>query len=126
MVPTKEELELIREFCLLPMLLDIVAKNKKDLEYTDSTLKPFYILIVEALLDRIHTELTDIRKELNRIKCKVNQLDRPDPAAFHFEFRLRGYHEEFWLWKSLVRSEMSIRLGKQKSEIAELLKQPSH
>ncbi|NIK67954.1 hypothetical protein FHT67_001378 [Paenibacillus sp. BK720] len=124
-VPTKEELELIREFCMLPLLMDLVAKNRQDLEYMDSTLKPFYTLIVDVLLDRIHADLTHIRKELNRIKCKVNQLDRHDAATFHFEFRLRGYCEEFGLWKTLVRSEMGIRLGKHKAEIAELLKTKS-
>jgi hypothetical protein len=121
-IPSKEELELIRDFCLLPMLLDIVEKNKKDMEYTEYTLKSLYIIAINVLSGTIHRDLSDINKELKRIKCKVNKLDKYDPAAVHFEFWLRGYHNEFGLMKEVVRSEMSVRLGKY---IAGILK-PSH
>lgn len=110
-IPSKEEIELIRDYCLMPLLLDLVEKNKKDMEFTDHTLKPLYIKAADALWKRIHADLYEIRKELKRIGCKVNKLDRYDPAAIHFEFRLRGYREEFGIMKMLVKSEMSMRLG---------------
>jgi hypothetical protein len=111
-IPSKEELELIRDYCLMPMLLDIVEKNRKDMEFANHSLKRLYIKAAEALAKKIHVDLYEIRKELKRINCRVNEMkDKYDPAAVHFEFWLRGYHNEFGLMKEVVRSEMSVRLA---------------
>ncbi|WP_336772317.1 hypothetical protein [Paenibacillus sp. MMO-58] len=112
MVPTKEELELIRNYCIVPLMMKMIQKNRTDMEYSDNTLKTLYMWAADRLWEKLEQDKRRFKAELKRIDCKVQESKRhDDSSAVYFEFWLRGYHDEFGIMKFLVVSEMSIRLG---------------
>lgn len=110
-VATKEELELIREYVLLPIMLDVIQSNTDKVKYSTMAMKELYLLSNEKLMDRVHDDLAKVRKEMRRIGIKVEETDR-EHAALHYTFWLRGYQDKFSLIRAVVKAEVSVRLAK--------------
>jgi hypothetical protein len=108
-VPTKEELELIRESVVLPFLMDIVQKNNDQMELQTMTFKPLYLKAGLTLLDNVHKRLVQVKKELKQAEIKVwEHQHRGD--VIDYKFVCRGYHNEFPIWKEHLRAELSVKM----------------
>lgn len=118
-VPTKEELEMIRDYCLLPIMLAIVENSRKQIEYSVAlSIKQLYLAATDALLHRIRKDLTAVKSGLRKHDIKVFEDERQDKNGRYYRFVCRGYEDKFALIRDLIRAEVSIRLG---SYIAEVI-----
>lgn len=108
---TEEELHLIKEFILLPILLTIVQNNLDKVKYDPSPLKPLFEQSTEILMDIIHTDLVKVKKELNARKIKVVELQASGGHSIVYDYYCRGYKQQFTMLRTVVKSEMSIKLG---------------
>lgn len=109
--PNEEEITLVRESILLPMLLTIVENNKRELTMNQMPLKQLYLNITEVLLRRIFADITQVRKELSQRNIKVVEDDQKT-ASLQYVMYVRGYEEKFGIMKELVKAELGIKLGK--------------
>lgn len=114
MLATEEELELIRDSILLPMMLDIAEKNRAELEnYFTLSLKALFLASIERLQDIIHADLVQVKKQLREKDIKVWELNNEGMGfALSYRYRRRGYENSFDIMKSLIKSELSMKLGK--------------
>lgn len=115
-IPTREELELIRDAVLLPMMLSIVEKNSREIELSGYSMKGLYVKASQVLLTRIHQDLARIKRELRNRSIKVFEDERID-SALHYHFICRGYENKFAMLRDVIRSEMSVRIARYVQEM---------
>jgi hypothetical protein len=114
--PSKEELQVIRDSVLLPMMLSIVEKNRREVEQSSYTLKPVYVAAANALMDRIHKELMAAKKSLREHSIKVFDDEQVDNVMY-YKYVYRGYSDKFAMVRDVVRAEISTRIGKYAAEL---------
>lgn len=110
-VPTAEELTLIREYALLPLILSIVETNLRSIENTTYSLRKLYMKAAQSLLELIHSDLVRVRKTLKERDIKVYEEERID-NTIQFRFLCRGYEDRFTMVRDVVRAEASVRIAK--------------
>ncbi|MFC4103427.1 hypothetical protein [Paenibacillus xanthanilyticus] len=115
-LPSKEELELVRDFVLLPMMLTIVEKNSTEIGLTSYSLKSLYIKASQVLMTRIHADLSEVRKKMKVRNIKVFEEERVD-SAIHYRFVCRGYEDTFAMMRDVARAEISVRIARYVSEM---------
>ncbi len=119
-VPTQEELTLIRNYALLPVMLSVVENNYKRIETSSYPLKKLYIAATQALMNLVHADLSQTRKALKERNIKVFEDERAD-SAIHYRFICRGYEDKFSLIRDVVKAEISVRMAKY---IAKIFSEP--
>jgi hypothetical protein len=109
-VPTREELELIRDHILLPYMLTIVERNGRELQLSTNSLQKLYMSVTTILMNRIHNDLTRVNRELRERKIKVFQDERED-ADLHYRYICRGYENKFAIMRDVARASIVIKVG---------------
>lgn len=110
-IPLREELELIRDYVLLPMMLTIVDKNCKQIELSSYSMKKLFVKASHVLMTHIHNDLAAVRKELKTRSIKVFEEEH-ESGAIHYRFLCRGYEDSFWIIRDVARAEISVRISK--------------
>ena len=114
--PTTEELRMIRDSVLLPMLLTIVDRNAREVEDSGYAIRRVYVAASQVLMNRIHIDLARARKELRQRQIKVFEDEQID-GVLYYRFICRGYEDRFGLMRDLARREISQRIGRYVREI---------
>jgi hypothetical protein len=112
---TQDEATQVREYIFLLLLLDLIDKNTKEIEYNTSSLKPLYKLSAEALHKRVNDDIVAIRRFFRDNKIKVEEDDNPEYSgnyALRYVVYFRGYNVKFAIIKDIIKGELGVRLGK--------------
>ncbi|OPH53003.1 hypothetical protein BC351_32620 [Paenibacillus ferrarius] len=110
-MPTKEELEAIRDFVLLPMLLSIVEKNKQEIERTSYSMRTVFVKAANIIQNLMTNDLQAVRKLLKERNIKVFEDEMID-SNLRYKYICRGYEDKFVLIRDVARAELMKRLGK--------------
>lgn len=110
-MPTKEELEAIRDFVLLPMLLSIVEKNKQEIERTSYSMRTIFVKAANIIQNLITNDIQAVRKLLKERNIKVFEDEMMD-SNLRYNYICRGYEDKFVLVRDVARAELMRRLGK--------------
>lgn len=121
-VLSDEELTLIRDSVLLPVLMDVIKNNTRELQHSKLSVISLYIKTTEVLLDTIHADLVAVKKELRQRDIKVVPEDRIDYALYH-KIYYRGYNENFGIMKETIKAELSVKLGNYVSHLENKLRE---
>jgi len=109
--PRKEELELIKDYVLLPMLLTFTTNGRVKAEKIKHIMQELFVMAIDTLSDRISSDLTLVRKSLRASSIKVWEDEQIDGTMW-YRYVCRGYEDRFPITRELARTEMSVRLGK--------------
>ncbi|MCM3272610.1 hypothetical protein [Paenibacillus elgii] len=109
-IPTREELEMIRDAVLLPVMLTMIEKNGKEITLSVNPLRKLYATATLALMNRVHTELATVNRELRNRKIKVFKDERED-TDLHFRYICRGYEDRFSIMRDVARASISMKIG---------------
>jgi hypothetical protein len=109
-VPTHEELKLIRNYALLPIILSIVETNYRKIETSSYPLKKLYITATEQLMSLVHADLVQVKKTLKERNIKVFEDERVD-GVIRYRFVCRGYEDRFAMIRDVVRAEISVKIA---------------
>jgi hypothetical protein len=96
----KSEIQIIKDFILLPMLLTVV----ENMQYKETDHDH------EAIMDLIHSDLVKVRMKLRERQIKIWEVDQTRPCL-NFEYIRGGYTEKFGLIKTVAKAELSVKLG---------------
>lgn len=118
--PTTEELIMIRDFILLPLMLNMVQKAADEIKNSTNILRRHFWFSTQILMNRIEKDMYLLRKELTRRNIKVMTEEQVDLVVYH-KIICRGYEERFGMVRDVVRSEISVRLTKYLNEMSKLL-----
>jgi hypothetical protein len=118
--PTTEELTMIRDYVLLPHMLNMVQKAADEIKNSSNILRRHFMVSTQILMDRITKDMYSLRKELTKRNIKVMAEEQVDLVVYH-KIICRGYEERFGMVRDVVRSELSVRLTKYLNEMSKLL-----
>lgn len=106
--PTEEEQGMITEFIILPFVLSVFDRDAKVIGDHVKTKAP-YIQTIELAMDRITTNLTEVRKEFRKRDIRVFPTRRTE-HGIQCSYMCRGYENELELMWNYVRAEVEIRM----------------
>ncbi|MGE7718062.1 hypothetical protein [Priestia megaterium] len=103
-----DESKLVKDFILLPLLLDVV-ENDRGILCSAALKMP---VISNALIDRLQkaalADLAQVRKKMRERGLKVYE-ERKTGLGIEVEFRCRGYHHKLSMLWGLVEAEIEQR-----------------
>ncbi|WP_058301466.1 hypothetical protein [Gorillibacterium timonense] len=119
--PETEELEMLRNFILLPHLLTLVERNRQDIERSTMALKKLYLASTQLLLDEIGRDLHQLKRELALRSIKVVGEEQTD-MVYYYHYVCRGYEDRFGIVREVMKAQLSVMLGKYLSHLLALMK----
>ncbi|GIP58009.1 hypothetical protein QNH46_15355 [Paenibacillus woosongensis] len=109
-IETEEDIQIIKEYTLLPILLDMLARDIEELSLQQNKL--IYNLVIfylKGIESSIHLELKTLRSKMRQQRIQV--LDTTMNAlGVEVEYKVRGYIHRFKMLRSLVKAELMILL----------------
>ncbi|MFC5449122.1 hypothetical protein ACFPOG_12690 [Paenibacillus aestuarii] len=103
------EVELVKEYTLLHLLLSVFERDAKLLEQTLKTPAP-YLELIQQSMDKVTGDLTRARKEMKRREMKIIE-DKKTPDALQTKYLVKGgYHREINLLLSIIKPEIEVRM----------------
>ncbi|MFX3635441.1 MAG: hypothetical protein ACE3L7_04085 [Candidatus Pristimantibacillus sp.] len=106
-----EEYRLIYDYCILPMMIQMVKRNKEVMQDTDYTIKKLFVNSGEVLLSIIEKDYVEVRRQVKKLQATVTEIKRNSDGVL-YEVRLRGYLTEVALVRHVVKNEISSRLSR--------------
>lgn len=109
-IETEENIQIIKEFTLLPILLDMLARDIKELEiYKDKIVYHHLIFYLGEMEHTIFQELQSIKHKMRQQSIKVLNTET-NMLGIDVEYKIRGYIHHFNMLRSLVKAELMTML----------------
>lgn len=102
---TKEELTLIKEYVLFPIVLDVLAKDTQTLKLTQLKMGSVYLSTLAELEERLTAELAGLRRRLTERGIRVYEPER-DSSGVKAIYLYHGYQYTFFMLWRLVKAEV--------------------
>lgn len=102
---TEEDLQLVKEYILLPLLLDVLERDIKALGTVKLKMDRVYIKILRSAQDLITTDITLLRRKMRGRGIKVYEQRRTE-LCIDAHYLCRGYQHRFSMLWGLVKAEL--------------------
>lgn len=111
-IETEEDIQIIKEYTLLPILLDMLARDIEELSlYQNKLIYNLVIFYLKRIESHIHLELKGLRSQMRQQKIQVLSTTM-NALGVEVEYKVRGYIHHFKMLRSLVKAELMILLMK--------------
>lgn len=107
--PTKKELDLMRDYVILPVALTIVEKKRLEVERSSFTLKILYSAAAKIVVKCIQEDVQQLKKALVDKQIRVFE-DSKEPTEIVYRYVCRGYENRFVMTKDYMRGEVSAKI----------------
>lgn len=109
-VETDEDVQLIKEFTLLPILLDMLARDSEELKVHKGKIIYGHVLFyLKEVENAIYPEVQNIKITMKKRDIKV--LNTSTTAlGINVEYKVRGYIHHFTMLRSLIKAELMTTL----------------
>lgn len=113
---TEEDLQIIKEYTLLPILLDMLARDMDHLTiYKDKLIFHYVICHLRDVEQSIYPLLHDLRNRMRQRHITILNTEM-GTLGIEVEYKVRGYIHHFNMLRSLIKAElftmlMSLRGG---------------
>lgn len=109
-VETEEDIQIIKEYTLLPILLDMLARDIEELNlYKDKIVYHHVIFYLREVESSIYPELQAIKSRMRERNIKILHTDM-NTLGIDVEYKVRGYIHHFKMLRSLVKAELMTTL----------------
>lgn len=106
---TQEEAEMIKQYVLLPLLLDALERDRRVLASASLKLPQVYKGLFNLLQNAATADLTRVRQSMRKHGLKVFE-ERRTNLGIEARYLCRGYTYEFSMLWGLVKAELTSRL----------------
>lgn len=103
-IQTEEELELVKRFVLLGIVMRILDHDIRVIGTSAIKLPRFYESMMRGMQDRVLLDLAAIKREFRQTGIKVYE-ERRQKDGLHAEYVCRGYHHRFFMLWGFVKAE---------------------
>ncbi|WP_027415928.1 hypothetical protein [Aneurinibacillus terranovensis] len=105
-----EESKLVKEYILLPIVLDVLERDIKTIESVPIKMRAIYVRTLRRVQDMVAADLAVLRKGLREHGIKVYEQHRTN---IHIQARYicQGYHHNFSMLWGLIKAEVEKRLS---------------
>ncbi len=105
----EEELQYVKNFVILPVILDVLERDIKTLGNLQLKMPEIYIRILQSIQNMVLVDLTKIKKISREQGIKVYEQHRTN-RGMEASYLCRGYHHTMVILWSIVRTEIKMRL----------------
>ncbi|PJN48789.1 hypothetical protein PAEAM_56510 [Paenibacillus sp. GM1FR] len=118
MKQSAEELELVKKYAEMPLLLDVIEEDKKRIGESSAILKRELRFYLSALQDRVTADIYELKKALKEHDIKIIEQKRTEDNLF-ISYSIRGYQYKMNPLMSKVRTDGMLILAQQMNVIVE-------
>lgn len=109
-IETEEDVQIIKEYTLLPILLDMLARDMEELKvYKDKIVYNHILFYLREVEMAIYPELQSIKSQMKKRDIKVIHTEM-NALGINVEYKVRGYLHHFTMLRSLVKAELMTTL----------------
>lgn len=109
-VETEEDVQIIKEYTLLPILLDMLARDMEELKvYKDKIVYNHILFYLREVENAIYPQLQHNKSIMKKRDIKVIHTET-NALGIHVEYKVRGYIHHFTMLRSLVKAELMTML----------------
>jgi hypothetical protein len=109
-IETEEDIQIIKEFTLLPVLLDMLARDLDELKmHQDKIVYNHVIFYLTEVENSIYPQLQTLRSRMKQQDIKVLNTEM-NALGIDVEYKVRGYIHHFKMLRSLVKAELMTML----------------
>jgi hypothetical protein len=111
-VETDEDLQLVKGYVLLPVLLDMLNRDINKLQvFADGVIFNHVIFYLREVEELIFTEIPSLKKRLKQRGIQIISVDT-HAAGIDVQYKVRGYLHKFSMLRSLVKAELMTAMMK--------------
>ncbi|MHA0857320.1 hypothetical protein [Paenibacillus sp. CMAA1364] len=115
--PTRRELDMMREYVLLPVALHIVERKILEVERSPQMLKLLYATAGKVLANHIREDVHKSKKALFDRHIRLFE-DSKNDSELTYRYICRGYENQFMMTRDFMRAEISVRIGRYVGKLA--------
>ncbi|MFD3258651.1 hypothetical protein ACE3MQ_08595 [Paenibacillus lentus] len=119
--PTAKDIEVIRQYIILPVALQIVEKKNREVERSSQTLKSLYAVATKVLAQHMREDMQRCRKSLIKQQIRIFEPST-DGLDIHYRFVCRGIEDEFTMTKDFLKSQVSLAIGQYTNNLIAILR----
>ncbi|OAB33769.1 hypothetical protein [Paenibacillus glacialis] len=119
---TRKEMDMMREYVLLPVALHIVEKKILEVEMSPQMLKLLYSTAAKVLANHIREDMQKSKKLLFERNIRVFEDSKSD-SELTYRYICRGMEDQFVMTKDYMRAEVSVRIGRYVRSLAAVMKE---
>jgi hypothetical protein len=109
-IETEEDVQIIKEYTLLPILLDMLARDMEELKiYKDKIVYNHILFYLREVETAIYPQLQNIKSIMKKRDIKVIHTEM-NALGINVEYKVRGYIHHFTMLRSLVKAELMTTL----------------
>ncbi|MCY9668300.1 hypothetical protein M5X11_25825 [Paenibacillus alginolyticus] len=109
-IEKEEDVQIIKEYTLLPILLDMLARDMEELKvYKDKIVYNHILFYLREVEMAIYPELQNIKSQMKKRDMKVIHTEM-NALGINVEYKVRGYIHHFTMLRSLVKAELMTTL----------------
>ncbi|MCR8641769.1 hypothetical protein NV379_03775 [Paenibacillus sp. N1-5-1-14] len=109
-VEAEEDIQIIKEYTLLPILLNMLVRDIDELKiYKDKLVFNHVIFYLMEVEDSIYPQLQSLKAEMRKRDIKVLNTEM-NAKGIQVEYKVRGYIHQFTMLRSLVKAELMTTL----------------
>jgi len=121
---TQQELNLIRDYILLPVAISIVNKNRLEIAESKDLLRSLYSSALLVIMTRMRNDLEDIRRQLKEMNINVvdSRRTRVNDSE-QYPYFVRGKRGDFSIRRDEIKAEVGRQLGRYIADVTKPLGQ---
>ncbi|MED4601709.1 hypothetical protein P9314_13465 [Paenibacillus validus] len=109
--PTTEEINMMRDYVLLPIMHSIIIRKAREVERSSETLRLLYSKAAQVLAKNIHVDLSKVKKYLLEKNIRVFEEEKDD-RMIRYRYICREHEDSFTITRDYMRAEISVRIGR--------------
>jgi hypothetical protein len=102
---SREELQLMHDYVLLPMARVIAEKNRKQLEEKERTLQLFFVRVTDIVLASMNHDIEEVTRTLKRSNIFIYPGESVDGVAT-YAYKCRGHEGAFAITREYARTSI--------------------
>ncbi|MCR2806489.1 hypothetical protein [Paenibacillus soyae] len=103
-IQTEDELELVKHFVLLGIVMRILDHDIRVIAASGMKLPRFYESLLRGIQDRVLLDLADLRRQFRGKGIKIYE-EKQEPDGLRAQYVCRGYHHQFFMLWGFVKAE---------------------
>jgi hypothetical protein len=109
-IETEEDIQIIKEYTLLPILLDMLARDIDELQINQDKIVFNHVIFYLREVERsIYPELQSLKGKMKTHDIRVLRTEM-NALGIEVEYKVRGYIHHFNMLRSLVKAELMTML----------------
>lgn len=120
---TTEELELIRDYILMPHIMTMLDDERQSIERAGGILMRAKLSVHGAILDRVLKENRAIRQELKQRGIEVYNEEYDGEFIYYYKYVVRGYDDTFPITREAMKAAIQLRLTRYVAETSQALRE---